>query len=128
MSTFDVEQSPSVARAVPAHRREGPVGEAGTVMTLQRLAGNSAVAEAIRSGRLGAGPGTLDIQRLAGDTDTDEEESDELDVEALEAGDYDLATELSELPDSEEVNDMAEDIGPEEEEPEEEEDEGDEAE
>ncbi|HET6875703.1 MAG TPA: hypothetical protein VFH70_13030 [Acidimicrobiales bacterium] len=97
MSTYDLDHVPgSGARPRPA-RTEAPGGDAGTLMSLQRLAGNSAVSRAIQDGQIGADHGQLDIQR---DVMTDEDETEEEDFEGA-AGDEEVASELEGLTDDE---------------------------
>jgi hypothetical protein len=94
MSTYDLEHVPgSGARSRPPARTEAPGADASTVMSLQRLAGNSAVSRAIQDGQIGADHGQLDIQR---DAMTDEEEAKEEDVEEA-AGDEDVESEIEGL-------------------------------
>ena len=75
MSNFDIETTTDVQRR-PAIRPEGSGPDASTVIGLQRLAGNSAVAAAIRSGQINS-EGPVDIQRLTDDDDEDYEDEDE---------------------------------------------------
>jgi hypothetical protein len=98
MSTYDLDHVPgSGARPRPA-RTEAPGADAGTVMSLQRLAGNSAVSRAIQGGQIGADHGQLDIQR---DATTDEEESEEKEDIEGPAGDEDVESETEGLIDDE---------------------------
>ena len=100
MSTYDLEQTgPAPLR--PAVRPEGPANDPSMVIGLQRLAGNSAVASAIRSGQIGADHGQLDIQRLDDDEDYEDETEDEADSGY---GDNDLTEEDEEEEEEDEEN------------------------
>jgi hypothetical protein len=73
MSTFDLETT-GVASRAPV-RKEGSGLDSSTMIGLQRLAGNSAVASAIRSGQIDSAP--VELQRLVAGDELDEDEEEE---------------------------------------------------
>lgn len=85
MSTFDLDRTGS-EQLRPLVRPEGPTSDPSTMIGLQRLAGNSAVAAAIKSGQIGSDHGQLDIQRLPDEDEAKEDELDGLDEGLDDAG------------------------------------------
>ena len=112
MSTYDLESTTDVQRR-PAVRHESSGPDASTMIGLQRLAGNSAVAAAIQSGQIGSDGGPINLQRIG--EDEDDEFEDEDDSEDFTDEDIDAGTESDEV-----SEDESEDESEEEEEDEEE--------